>query len=752
MKIARKYSEFLLYQLMESVMVTTTEFKDILNIIPDTDKIADVLWEIIKRGKDIKTNYNMIGVDPDKNDEISFIPDSQYQRFITKGDDISTKTKSKVAIGRLVRQILKDNGHEGFTDSDIEKFVNSFKAAWNKKHGITNRETKIVKGADILKWYNYENYKSGKGTLGSSCMRYPEVNNFMNLYAQNPEKVSMVVVIEEDRLIARALLWELSFCANDSVKYYLDRVYTESDSDQEYVHNWAVENVAKGNKSIIHSYYKKEYEEMIVKLDKVIFEKYPYADTMNYLYQKIEDGKLTGDGYVSNVSNHENDDITFVISEIRNHRSGLRSIISHRLSQKFGVYILYKDAIEMDDGDWASKSMCHHCEFKDMWILKKDAVYSTAMRDWIPKSEAFEDDKFGIILRGALINIATEYIGKYSDPIDIYQAMDNQADLFKIDKFVSNGDSIGYFQPEYRPGNVRYFSDDMRVVDIWEEPQLDVICLKVYKIDMDSSIAIRQLGEFDYLTRVKSGVAYMSKEDADMFNIKLHLNEVHYCSFVDIRATFEKRLNYQKLENFVRTSTADDDIKNNFIKSKTKIHEYLLGYSGNYRSNYNIYVKFDNISSEELFIEFSNSLSNLVLRMEDKAIKKSIIESFTDYGVDVTDEKMKVLFDMLRPLSALYILYRDTTDSKDQVKRWTEDNHRMFGLGDFRRRGDDEISCNAVLELLRRAFRSGITDIYTDYTDKMLSEFSAKYNVNPNTVWSYIRKSSISKIVISDFI
>ena len=131
MKVVRRYSDYLVYQLLESIMVTTKEFKQIIHDMPNNDKISDILFLIIQDGLDIKTNYNLVDIDKDKNDEITFLPDSQYQRFLSKGDDVKTKTKGKSKIGRMIGQILRDNGHTHFKETDIENFVNGFKATWN---------------------------------------------------------------------------------------------------------------------------------------------------------------------------------------------------------------------------------------------------------------------------------------------------------------------------------------------------------------------------------------------------------------------------------------------------------------------------------------------------------------------------------------------------------------------------------------------------------------------------------------------
>ena len=77
--IRKKYSDFLLYNLMESVMVSTPEMIQLLKSISNND-IALWLMDKIIYSSNVKTGYNYLGLSPDKNDEITFLPDNQYQR------------------------------------------------------------------------------------------------------------------------------------------------------------------------------------------------------------------------------------------------------------------------------------------------------------------------------------------------------------------------------------------------------------------------------------------------------------------------------------------------------------------------------------------------------------------------------------------------------------------------------------------------------------------------------------------------
>src|SRR5690606_14791621 len=108
------------------------------------DNIGYELYKMINQ--DIKTNYNILSL-TDKYDELAFIPNSQFQRYKENNVDISTKHKSKAKVGRIVRQLLKDN-NKSYPDSSIEQFVNRFKSKWDKLHGINTRKIKIVSGKD----------------------------------------------------------------------------------------------------------------------------------------------------------------------------------------------------------------------------------------------------------------------------------------------------------------------------------------------------------------------------------------------------------------------------------------------------------------------------------------------------------------------------------------------------------------------------------------------------------------------------
>lgn len=740
MRIPRKYSDFLIYQLLESVMVTTSEFKDIIGSMPEGDKISDILYTIISDKKDIKTNYNLVDLTPDNNDEISFLPDNQYQRFVSKGEDVSTKTKGKAKIGRMVGQILRDNGYVEFKDVDIEKFVNSFKALWNKKHGIVNRKVEIVKGESIKKWYNKENYNSEKGSLGNSCMRYPQVNHFMDIYAANPDKISMVIITEENKLIGRALLWKLDYSSkSNSNIVYLDRIYTEQDSDVQFIYDWVFDNVVKKDKNsfLSHRSGSNNDYELKVELGKTKFDVYPYADTFNYLYEKLVDGELTGSGYVSNFYKNDDEIIdNYLVSEIRNHSAGTKSVSSHRWSDVLEKYISKKDAVNTRSG-WLPHTLCKMCNYVGEWLYEKDVIYSETMKDWIPKSEAVEDSKFGWVLPSALKKVVTEYIGTYADPLEIYDALQRgEKEIVTVEEFYESADS---FVPEYKPLNsIRNYSNKFKVVDLWSEDQVSFTSYKFYPSDVNPD------EKFNFIYKEKRFKYWLLEEDAKLLGIKIDMNSVGYVAAYDVRSSYE-HMNYNLIKSTVENSDLDKETKDKIMKMKTYFHNYWLENSSSYERKFELENKFANVDRNKLFSEFVDSIFDIMSEKYNNRIISIIQNYLEDYSIESNDSNIKILFGLLHPFIAAFLVTGDSYDSKGLISKWTLGRDKNIGLTEFVTKYGNKVSVDDMLDILRKIYRGGVDDIMDGCSRVISDDMCKKFNVSGDTFRYFISQINISE-------
>lgn len=234
----------------------------------------------------------------DEIDTISFVPKSKLS--VCNGFS-EEKFRTKIKVGRFVKKFFKKETLQMFyiNDSQIEEFVNLFKSYFDNDLS----KFKIVSGKEIKKWYHVDNYfePNGcrRGTLWNSCMRYPEKNSYMNIYAENPDVIKMLVNIDENGTVkSRALLWESAQDENGNTYKVMDRIYSVYDHEVTSFKKWAVDN------GYIYKYEQSAKSERLfvtpggvkeillkVKLDNWKLRKYPYIDTFKFL--NFDDGILS---------------------------------------------------------------------------------------------------------------------------------------------------------------------------------------------------------------------------------------------------------------------------------------------------------------------------------------------------------------------------------------------------------------------------------------------------------------------------
>lgn len=256
-----------------------------------------------------------------------------------------TQSRNPIKIGRFIRQVFPGK----YSDVDIEKFVNEFKSSGEKE----KESFVLAEGKDIETHYWHENYKEMAGDLGRSCMARKK---FFNIYTQNPEVCRLLVLLEDDKVIGRSLIWKLDRNNGESeIEYFMDRQYTIEQSDVVKFTNYAKENGwAYKTYNNHHSYSNITYLgkemncEMVVKVEKKNYDEYPYMDTFKRFDPKT--GELFND---TDKDDHE------------------------------GQYLL-----EDTDGDYTEILSGKWSDYYDMEIPEDEAVWSEAYGDWLPEDRA----------------------------------------------------------------------------------------------------------------------------------------------------------------------------------------------------------------------------------------------------------------------------------------------------------------------------------------------------------------------------
>ena len=131
--------------------------------------------------------------------------------------------------GSFISKIFKKVSLE-----EVQKFSILFRNIQNKIEYNFN----IVDGLKLSHYYHFNSYLSGSGSLGCSCMKYDQCQDYLDLYTKNSDIIKMLVMTADNgQLIGRALLWEF-----DGNKI-MDRIYTIDDESYQYhFKKWADDN------------------------------------------------------------------------------------------------------------------------------------------------------------------------------------------------------------------------------------------------------------------------------------------------------------------------------------------------------------------------------------------------------------------------------------------------------------------------------------------------------------------------------
>lgn len=645
---------------MESILYGSYDLNSLLHNIYNrgnsgASKVSNAIIKIMATQKDIRTNYNGLDLTDDKNDEVSFIPDTQFQRSKQLHEDPWARQKSQAKIGRLVRQVLKDDG-QTFTEKDIEDFVNSFKSFWDKKNGL-HKKISIVSGDDILYWYNGRNYLTrSKGELGSSCMSGPNDNHYMEIYAKNPDKIRMVILTEDDKLIGRALLWNIDEDkSGDGIKFYLDRIYTAENSDVNYIRDWV-----SGELGDQVSYYNSDDEGFKVYLKSVDFDYYPYADTMSYLYKKIDNsGRRIGGGFVSNIQIDDSEYVRFTMISTE----GNLKVFTHNYSRRLKAWLVKGECVQDINGDYLPENDCVYSRWSGSYIYKEDAIFSKSMDTWILKSTSIEDPDFGIISKSSLIRVISSYNGEETNPISIYEELrefDGGSDLFTFKKGIyGNTEDLFKWTNSPNPDFI-YFDNGLKIYDVASNSIPKIFAFTVFQ-------AKKEKNSIDILKSIcpifeKNDVYYITEIDAKYHKVNIDKVEKKYLSCTQLNS-FMYLGWYSRFLNIYK-DIIDSKEYSDYLEV---IHNFLYGIYQDYKQNYDTNKIFNKVkkSMDEVFVDCVQDAYDKIIKERYKDIKELILHYIKDNYNTIANKKeaVYIINQLILPYCVFYLYKLDGFDS-----------------------------------------------------------------------------------------
>jgi hypothetical protein len=219
--------------------------------------------------------------------------------------------RNPIRIGRLVNSIMTA-AKQPITPKQVEEFTNAYKSAWDMMNDAFSKFD-VVSGYTIARWYDESSYESDDSTLGSSCMRYDTCSEYFGIYADNSDVCKLVILYSDkgasmkdgkftsNYIKGRALLWK-----TNQGDMFMDRIYTNNDSDVELFKQFAEKNgwwCKKTQNSSNHFTAQKgtSFKDPTYSVDLkwADHEYYPYVDTFSYLSMNELDSRDSS-GIISN--------------------------------------------------------------------------------------------------------------------------------------------------------------------------------------------------------------------------------------------------------------------------------------------------------------------------------------------------------------------------------------------------------------------------------------------------------------------
>jgi hypothetical protein len=254
---------------------------------------------------------------------------------------------------------------------DIEIFSNLYRAEVRKP----KFEFRVVKGEDIRKYYHYSHHANDNGSLGVSCMRYDSCQKMFNMYVDNSDKISLLIMFSQDNYVmGRALLW--NFDGNK----IMDRIYTVNDEQLVfYFKKWATEN-SYYYKAQQNWYNSIQFERLgegkkvfkfDIKLNESEYNYYPYMDTFKFFNPDT--------GTFSNYRPEGRDHYTLCSSD------GSKYDWNYLEFDDFDkVYRHRGETVRLDYLNMNTHpNRCNFSELYDRYILSEHAEWREDLRDYI---------------------------------------------------------------------------------------------------------------------------------------------------------------------------------------------------------------------------------------------------------------------------------------------------------------------------------------------------------------------------------
>lgn len=394
---------------IQDKMLSTT-FADIINY--ELDHMSDptnrnFAGHFIRRYKylsidnNVNRNFHMR-----KNGDVTFLPGGKTGE-ISDNDKWLPVNRQKIKLGKALKYLLGKT----LKDSQIEYINNKIKSRYTFTDTIS-----VVNGNNILKYYHYSSYGTNIGTLYDSCMKHDKCQEWLQIYADNPEEVSLVISLNnEGKLTGRALLWHnVHTPPDDKTETFMDRIYgtqITQEAFKEYAKEngyWHKEQQTYSNNVFVNSIGQTTARGWVMLANNN--DLYPYLDSFKYtddwsssqVALDLEQGDYKLDSIAGgpNVDTEYYDNDDDYVYDRNDDRQHVDNVHYDRLDDEYiycddaeyceidDTYCYYANAIELANGGYAHPSGENYCysNYDGLHYLPENCFYSEYEQDYFCNS------------------------------------------------------------------------------------------------------------------------------------------------------------------------------------------------------------------------------------------------------------------------------------------------------------------------------------------------------------------------------
>lgn len=352
-------------------ILISDELREILKPIESQSLVASLLLRgRITDDSLVESPVNYISLGSHDKSKISYISKDRVDS-LREGDSPWTSSRRYMAKpGAFVAKLFTD-----ISSKEVETFSNLIRTLTMKDP----MRFEVVEGEIIKDYYSYNSYANSNGSLGVSCMKHEHCQKYFDLYTDNTDNLSMLVMLDEnDSLMGRALLW------NFDGKKIMDRIYTNNDEKLSFrFKQWATENgyLYKTEQNWFNSLFFENVNtpsqelRFDIKLPKYSHDRYPYMDTFKF----FNVSKGTFSNYLPTDINEARNFTTLVSTD------GCQLNHDHLVFDDISkVYRYRNDAAFIPYRNiWTTRQNAQYSNHYDHWILNDDLTYNDDIGDYI---------------------------------------------------------------------------------------------------------------------------------------------------------------------------------------------------------------------------------------------------------------------------------------------------------------------------------------------------------------------------------